>query len=288
MAYASQVWVSHSSISDFLRCPRAYYLKNVYKDPKSGNKIQTTSPALALGSAVHEVIESLSTIKTEDRFKTPLIKRFDEVWSNVSGKKGGFQNTQEELEYKSRGEVMLERIRQNPGPISKPAVKINMDLPKFPLTPEEDLILCGKIDWLEYLPDSNSVNIIDFKTGQNSTEDPESLQLPIYHLLVRNCQRYEVLGAYYWYIEQNDEPTSTQLPDYDTSYERVLNIAKKIQLARKLESFKCPNGNEMCRDCKPYEAILNGEGEFVYTDSKTKKDVYLVKGTREDREGEIL
>ena len=34
------VWVSHSSMGDFLKCPRAYFLHNVYKDPKtdSGKK----------------------------------------------------------------------------------------------------------------------------------------------------------------------------------------------------------------------------------------------------------
>src|ERR1035437_4279352 len=28
------VWVSHSSIGDFLKCPRLYYLHNVYKNDK--------------------------------------------------------------------------------------------------------------------------------------------------------------------------------------------------------------------------------------------------------------
>jgi len=25
------IWISHSSISDFLKCPRSYFLKNIYK-----------------------------------------------------------------------------------------------------------------------------------------------------------------------------------------------------------------------------------------------------------------
>ena len=51
------VWVSHSSIGDYLKCPRAYYLKNIYKDPKNKKKIGIVNPALSLGSAVHEVVE---------------------------------------------------------------------------------------------------------------------------------------------------------------------------------------------------------------------------------------
>ncbi len=46
-------WVSHSSMGDFIKCPRAYYLKNMYKNPKTGKKIGIVSPALSLGSAVH-------------------------------------------------------------------------------------------------------------------------------------------------------------------------------------------------------------------------------------------
>jgi len=34
------VWVSHTSINDFKKCPRAYFLKNVYKDPETNKKIK--------------------------------------------------------------------------------------------------------------------------------------------------------------------------------------------------------------------------------------------------------
>jgi ATP-dependent helicase/DNAse subunit B len=288
MPYTPKVWVSHTSISDFLKCPKAYYLKNIYKDPKSNNKIQIITPPLSLGQAVHEVIESLASIKTENRFDIPLVKRFDDAWIKVSGKKGGFFNIEEENIYRKRGEKMLETVKNNPGPIKKPAVKINMELPNVPLTAEEDLILCGKIDWLEYVPEKASVNIIDFKTSQESKEDPDSLQLPIYHILVKNCQKYPVENAYYWYIEQSETPTLKMLPDYDLSYQRVLAIAMKIKLARQLESFTCPNGEEGCRECRAFQQIIDGKGEFVYEDKKNKKDVYTFKAFVENREGEIM
>ena len=73
----SAVWVSHSSISDYLKCPRAYYLKNVYRDPKTNRKISVMEPPLALGQAVHEAIESLSALPVEERFTTPLLERFE-------------------------------------------------------------------------------------------------------------------------------------------------------------------------------------------------------------------
>ncbi|MCK9368662.1 PD-(D/E)XK nuclease family protein [Candidatus Dojkabacteria bacterium] len=294
MAYQFQVWISHSRISDFLRCPRAFYLKNIYKNPKTGNKMQIANPALSLGAAVHEVIESLAVLKTEDRFKVPLIKKFNESWEKVSGKRGGFLDTTTENQYKKRGEDLLEKLTKNPGPIAKPAVKINtgnkdFDLPSFPLTPEKDIILCGKIDWLEYVPEKNGVNIIDFKTSIEGKENPDSLQLPIYYLIAKNCQKYEVLSASYWYIEQSDTPTKKELPDYDESMKKVLNIAQKIKLQTQLDSFTCPNGKDGCRECIPFERILKGEGELVKTDYQNKKDVYILENVvLGNNKGEII
>lgn len=270
----SAVWVSHSSISNFLECPRAYYLKNVYKDPKTGHKIKLMSPPLALGQAVHEVIESLSELKTDQRFKEPLIDKFEKAWKKVTGKKGGFWDTDSEYKYKSRGEEMIRRVAKNPGPVAELAVKINMDLPYYWLSETDNIILCGKIDWLKYLPETDSVEIIDFKTSKNE-EGEESLQLPIYHLLVHNCQKRKVDGAWYWYLDKNDELTKKTLPDLEKSEEKILKIAKQIKLARQLEHFKCPNGEEGCRSCRPYEMILNGEAELVGND-EFKADVYVL------------
>src|SRR3989339_1109998 len=101
------VWVSHSSISDFLKCPRAYYLKNVYKDPKNNHKISLMSPSLALGQAVHNVLESLSILSTGSRFSESLLDKFHIEWKKVSGKKGGFYDESTENKFRLRGEEML-------------------------------------------------------------------------------------------------------------------------------------------------------------------------------------
>jgi ATP-dependent helicase/DNAse subunit B len=61
------IWLSHSSYNDFLNCPRGYYLKNVYKDPKTKNKISLLSSATSLGSAVHLSIETLLNYPSHER-----------------------------------------------------------------------------------------------------------------------------------------------------------------------------------------------------------------------------
>src|SRR5258708_24318072 len=94
------VWVSHSSIADFLKCPRLYYLRHVYKDPKTKHKITVMTPALALGQSVHETIESLSHLPVEERFKYPLDDLFEKNFEKVKGKNGGFKSSEQEKEFR--------------------------------------------------------------------------------------------------------------------------------------------------------------------------------------------
>lgn len=280
----SAVWISHTSIGDFLRCPRAYYLKHIYKDPKTNHKIKLMGPALALGQSVHEVLESLSVIPKETRFSTPLMDKFDLSWKKVSGRQGGFLDESTEYTYKKRGQEMLRRVWNNPGPIAGLAVKIQKELPYYWISEEDNIILCGKVDWLEYLPDTDSVHIIDFKTGKNE-EDGDSLQLPIYHLLVHNCQHRKVTKASYWYLEKNDFLTEKVLPDLVEAHRRVLDIGRQMKLARQIQRFKCPKDG--CSTCMPLEQVLKGKAELVGTD-EFNYDVYILNSEEEEAKASIL
>ncbi len=269
------VWVSHSSISDFLKCPRAYYLRNVYKDPRTGHKMTVVAPPLALGGAVHEVLEALSELPVDERFKVSLVKKFETLWPKYSGKLGGFTDYEQEQTYKERGIQMLINVQEDPGPLVNKAVKIkssSINLPNYWLSSDENIILCGKIDWLEYLPKNDSVHIIDFKTGKNE-EKEDSLQLPIYLLLVKNCQKRAVAKVSYWYLDQDSGIVKKKLPDEAESYERVYEVAKRIKLARQLNHFVCPHKG--CRYCLPLEKVLKGEAEKVGV-SDTRQDIYIL------------
>ncbi len=266
------VWLSHSSIGDYLKCPRSYYLRHVYKDPKSKKKITITSPNLSLGQAVHEVVESLSGQPSPDRLKIPLDRKLEEVWDKISGERGGFRDLDQEREFKERGKQMLQRITQNPEPLLQKAIKIRDPLPSFWFSEEDNIILCGKIDWLQYFEETDSVGILDFKTGKYD-EDPDSLQLPIYLLLATKCQSRPVSQASYWYLDRDNEPVIQNLPDIESANARLLPIAKKISLARKLNHFQC-HKQDGCRACDPYELIISGKGKLVA--SEGYQDIYIV------------
>jgi len=259
------VWVSHSSIGDFIKCPRLYYLHNVYKN-EAGRKINLTSPALSLGIAVHETLEGLSKFKVEERFVKSLEETFEEQWEKVSGKMGGFKSEAEEFEAKQRGRKMILRVAQNPGPLANKTVKLqpahNGMPPNIFLSEEENIILNGKIDWLEYVPHDDSIRVIDFKTGKNE-EKEGSLQLPIYLLLLNNLQKRKVSGAAYWYLDKDNDPVSVKLPDLSQAHAKVLEIARCIKTAREKNEFNCPRGAQGCFACKPFEKIIKGEAEFI-------------------------
>jgi len=269
------VWLSHSSIADFLKCPRLYFLRNVYKDPRTAHKMNIITPQLALGQIVHEVVESLSVLPVEERFAISPLKKFDLAWEKVAGEKGGFASRDQEMEFKERGSMMLKKLEGNPGPTLKKAVKIKSEsgLPYYWFSEGENIILCGKIDWIEYLEDSDSVHIIDFKTGKHE-EDDSSLQLPIYLLLSANTQKRKVAKGSYWYLDRDDGLVEKNLPSNKTASEKVGKIASRINLARKINHFKCETGG--CRYCIPFEKILRGEGKQVGI-SEYRQDLYILK-----------
>lgn len=265
-------WVSHSSSSDFLKCPRLYFLRSVYKDPKTGRKITLMQPPLALGGVVHDVIESLSILPVEERLAESPVAKFEREWEKVSGKKGGFKDKTEEEEFKERGRQMTKRVADNPGPILNKAVKIPQELPYYWLSEEDNIILCGKIDWLEYLPETDGVHIIDFKTGKWE-EGEDSLQLPIYNLLVTNTQKRNVERVSYWYLNQDKGPRKMTLPELAEARAQVYEVAKRMKLARSLEHFRCPKDG--CEFCGPLEEVKRGKGLRVGV-SEYNQDIYVL------------
>lgn len=277
---SQSLWVSHSSIGDFVACPRAYYIKHIYKDPKTKNKVSLVNPSLALGQIVHQVLESLSTKKVEERLTgKSLLEQYNEAWKNISGEKGGFKNEKEELEYKNRGAIMVNRVMFHPGPILKKAIKLPTPdelPPRFMLSEKDNIILCGKIDWLEYIPETDSVKIIDFKTGLNE-EKEGSLQLPIYMLLVTNLQNRKIDGISYWYLDRDNEPTRVDIPDLEKAKDKILEVALKMKTTREKNEFICTKNG--CYNCLPLENILKGKAKFVGTNDY--QDIYT--NVEEDR-----
>ncbi len=86
------LWVSYTALKDFLKCPRSYYLKNRYRDPKSGFRLQIASAPMTLGSLVHDAIKwYLQTNRVAG--KDDVIKQFSNHWLKYRRKRGGFTSS---------------------------------------------------------------------------------------------------------------------------------------------------------------------------------------------------
>ncbi len=229
------------------------------------------NPYLALGQVVHDVLESLSELPAEKRFSIPLKVLLGIKWQKVHGKMGGFSDDLQEMQFKDRALTMLANVENSPGPILEKAIKLKQDLPWYWLSEEHNIILCGKLDWIKYNPEDDSVEIIDFKTGKNEEPD-NSLQLAIYRLLLENCQKRKIRKASYWYLDKG-EIVDFDLPSLGESEARVMEIALKIKEARRKNEFACERSG--CYACEKMEKIINGKAEFVGL-GEYNKEVYLV------------
>lgn len=242
-------------MGDFLKCPRLYYLHNVYKDPKTNRKMSIVTPHMSLGIAVHNVLEGLADHPAHERMQRDLRALFEEAWLMVAGEKGGFSSAEEEERFKMRGKDMINSVIKNPRFLVNKRIKLpqgNMPC-NFYLSEEDNIILNGLVDWIEYLPD-DTLHLIDFKTGKHE-EKESSLQLPIYLLLCNALQKRKVSRASYWYLEE-DKMVEKQLPDIEKARRDVYAVARQVKDARDTKNFPCSSGGIGCIFCRDYDEIL--------------------------------
>lgn len=263
------IFISFTSLKDFLNCPRSYYLKNIYRDPKSGNRIQVASPYLSLGSIVHDSVKWFLEIDEKPTLDG-LIRKYRGLWPKFSGKRGGFSTREEEGNFGSRGLKMLENFYKNWQVLGKGAPAITF--PKYPLL--DNMVLMGNFDFVGEKMDG-SLQIVDFKTSVNDEKEP--LQLYIYAILAESNYGKNVTSAGFWYLDRDDEPREIVLDPLEPKLEWLKEKAKELKKAIEERMWVCSRGDELCRDCKDYQAIVDGKGEFQFTDHRYKKDVYYLE-----------
>lgn len=271
------IFVSPSSLSDLDKCPQLYYYRYVYRTPR-GLKIQIISPALAIGTAVHDTIDQFMKLDPTERSESELKRIMNFVWENVAGEKGGFESAEIEAEGKMRADKMLGRFWGNVDFRSRTAAEFP-GFPKIDLGP--DLILTGKLDWIQEEKDG-SYTIIDFKTGKNK-EKEDSYQLPIYTILVKRLLKTDEVVAKYWYLEEASEMEDKALPDLNEALARIKQRGEVMQMVRQTNSYQCQSGGEECWACRDVKAVAKGGGKLVKIDPGHKQEIYIL--SKEGTEG---
>ncbi len=165
-----QVHLSHSQITEFLRCPRKYHLHY-----RLGLPPEFCPSALVFGSAIHEAIALYHQMRLEG--KEPMLAQltdaFQERWETekqlVKFKAGEGADS-----LVSKGRRLLEFYLQNPhsaGEVLAVEERFRLALTKQ-LPP-----VWGVIDLVEQTPDGSLV-VTDFKTAASRREqEPDQLIL---------------------------------------------------------------------------------------------------------------
>ncbi|MBU1032119.1 PD-(D/E)XK nuclease family protein [Patescibacteria group bacterium] len=266
------LWVSYTGLKDFLRCPRSYYLKNRYRDPKTNNRLLVASAPMTLGSLVHDAVKwYLQTGRTATL--ADIVKKYRNHWLKYQGKRGGFPTRQDEAEFGKRGLAMLDNFYKNKACLEKnlPAY----DFLRYRL--DDKIVLNGKVDFIGELA-GGSLHILDFKTGSKDEEDPT--QLYVYAILAEATFGKPVSKISYWYLDRDSSPKEAVLDPLEEKLEWLKEKAKEVEKAIKDNKWVCIEGDSPYSECKKYEAIIAGRGEFQFSDELFKKDIYFLDQTK--------
>lgn len=262
------LFISYTVLKDYSRCPRSYYLKNIYRDTKTGYKLQIASPHMTLGALVHDSVKWFLQMDRQVT-KDQLIQKFKNLWLKYRGKRGGFASREDEASFGKRGLKMLDNFFANVKGL-EPNLEAD-DFLKFKL--DESTILNGRVDFLGQLPDG-SVHVLDFKTGSKDEED--SLQLYIYAILAESNLQKPVTKISYWYLDRDSSPKPAVLDSLEDKLNWLRVQAKEIKEKKDKVDWVCIKDPNLCQDCQPYQDIIDGKGEFQFSDDSFKKQVYYL------------
>jgi len=171
-------------------------------------------------------------------------------------------------------------VMKNPRFLTNKSVRLKNNLLNFPLGFDSDFVLCGKVDWLEFMEGEQAIHIVDFKTSK-SQEKEDSLQLGIYFWLVSHFLQSkqvdnQIKKMSYWYLDLN-LVEERKLPNIQSLEKEILKIGQKMKLAIKLKSFSCPKNGCFC--CRDWEKIIANKAQLVGLDGNGK-ELYFVKRQR--------
>jgi len=266
-----------TQLQTYQQCPRKYFYS---RDKDIRAKYAKASPAMHLGNAVHDALQmffDIGKVPMADRTYDRLCGLFREAWAGrglfarnlykqTEAREQAFAKDREsEKAWGEKGLNILYRFFQT------------ADVKAVPLTAEqfhetllaEDVILGGKIDRIDRLPDGRLV-VLDYKTGKPPLKkDEESLakddiQLAAYAVLVTKKFRGKVARCDYLFLDHElrlgYEPTDELL---------AVKEAEITALCRKIlgdETWE-PTPNNLCPWCE-YKTICPKGDEWEKTHAK--------------------
>ncbi|HEX2071755.1 MAG TPA: ATP-dependent DNA helicase [Thermoleophilaceae bacterium] len=222
--------LSASDIETYRLCPLKYKFGRVFRIPQESTIHQR------FGIALHTVLERFH--KAPDAGRETLFELFESSW-----RRGGFGDSDDELQFRERGIEALERYWENTRDQEGEPVWFERSF-SFQLGPH---VIRGRVDRVDRRPDG-SYEVIDYKTGRSKTaaELQSDVQLSIYQMGARESWGIETSAHSYYYVM-----TAEKVPvaHSDAELDRVRATIEEIGAGISRQDFQPTPSHEICSFC---------------------------------------
>jgi DNA helicase-2/ATP-dependent DNA helicase PcrA len=222
--------LSASDIETYRLCPLKYKFARVFRIPQEPTIHQR------FGIALHTVLDRFHRTPGGDR--ETLLELFEAAW-----RRGGFGDSDDELQFRERGVEALERYWENTRDEEGEPVWFERSF-AFTLGPH---MVRGRVDRVDRRPDG-SYEVIDYKTGRAKTADElrRDVQLSLYQMGARAAWGVETSAHSYYYVM-----TAEKVPvaHSEEELDRVRDTVEQIGSGIARQEFQPTPSAEICSFC---------------------------------------
>ncbi len=242
--------LSPSRASQFKTCPQQFKFANVDKIKEPTNLVQ------AKGTTVHQALEDLYDLPSDERTPEVLYDLFRKAWSNVRGNDEHinlFDSLEEEREWGQEGLNLLHNYLK----LENPQSFEPLEQERWVRGSIEDLNLRGILDRMDQDSSGNLI-IVDYKSGKAPMakyKEPRFFALKLYALLIRDELGVTPKELKLIYLK-NSTIHTLKVNDLmlDEARSEILKVWEDIKRAFEENNFPATK-NALCKDWCYYKPI---------------------------------